>query len=88
MAHHAPVGGGQQPVPAGTSSKLLTARELQIFTLLGQCHSVSSIAGNLGLSVKTVEAHREHIKNKLGYHNAAEVIAAAVRWLDDISFSI
>jgi len=79
---------GRQAVPHDCPSKRLTARELQIFNLLGQCHSVSSIAGNLGLSVKTVEAHREHIKNKLGYHNAAEVIAAAVRWFDNVSFSI
>lgn len=79
---------GHQPAPPNSPSKRLTARELQIFTLLGQCHSVSSIAGKLGVSVKTVEAHREHIKNKLGHHNAAEVIAAAARWLDDTSFSI
>lgn len=66
----------------------LTPRELQVFSLTGEGLSVSLIAIRLGVSVKTVEAHREHIKNKLGYQNAAQLAAAAVRWLDDTSVAI
>lgn len=66
----------------------LTPRELQIFSLIGEGLSVSMIAKKLGLSVKTIEAHREHIKNKLGYPTAANLAAAAVRWLDDSSVAI
>ncbi len=61
---------------------LLTPRELEVFALLGGGHGVSRIAGSLGISVKTVEAHRENIKNKLGHQTAAQVQAAATRWID------
>lgn len=66
----------------------LTARELQVFSLIGEGLTVSGIAARLGVSVKTIEAHRENIKNKLGLQSAAHVSAAAVRWLDDTAPSI
>lgn len=66
----------------------LTTRELQVFALIGEGMAVSTIAAKLGLSVKTVEAHREHIKTKLGHRNASQLAAAAVRWLDDTSVTI
>ncbi len=71
-------GSDAQP-SAGTQ---LTSRELQIFALIGETRSVSLIASQLGLSVKTVETHRENIKNKLGHQSAGQLAAAAVRWLD------
>ena len=77
--------GTEKQPSAGTH---LTPRELQIFSLIGEGMAVSTIAAKLGLSVKTVEAHREHIKNKLGHQCASQVTAAAVRWLDDSSVSI
>lgn len=61
----------------------LSPRELEIFTHIGGCLSVSQIAARLGLSVKTVEAHREHIKNKLALQTSSQVVAAAVRWIDE-----
>lgn len=73
---------------ASSAGTHLTTRELQIFSLIGAGLSVSAIALKLGVSVKTVEAHRENIKNKLGYQNASELAAAAVRWLDDTSVTI
>lgn len=69
-------------------ARLLSPRELEIFTHLGRGERVSHIAATLNLSVKTVEAHRDHIKNKLNLHNAAQVTAAAVRWLDSATISI
>jgi DNA-binding NarL/FixJ family response regulator len=68
-----------------STTSRLTRREQEIFTHLGQGLSVSQIATRLGLSVKTIEAHREHIKAKLGLHNAAQVTIAASRWIHDFS---
>lgn len=59
----------------------LTKRELQIFSHIGEGLAVSDIALKLGISVKTVEAHRENMKNKLNCHSATEVVATAVRWM-------
>lgn len=67
---------------------LLSTRQLQIFSLIGEGMAVSTIAAKLGLSVRTVEAHREHIKNKLGHQSASQVTASAVRWLDGVPVSI
>lgn len=62
-------------------TRLLSHRELQIFSILGEGVSVGVIAKRLGISVKTVESHRENIKNKLNLHNASEVVIAASKWL-------
>jgi len=70
------------------SGPQLSHRELEIFSLLGTGMSVSEIAKRLGISVKTVETHRENIKNKLGCTSAAQVMVAAARWLDEASVSI
>jgi DNA-binding CsgD family transcriptional regulator len=44
---------------------VLTPRELEVLTLLGNGLSIKDIAENLGRSVKTVERHRESIGAKL-----------------------
>ncbi len=71
-----------------SAGSILTNRELQVFSLIGEGIAVSTIATKLNLSVKTVEAHREHIKTKLGHQNASQLAAAAVRWLDGTSVAI
>ena len=43
----------------------LSEREYQIFQLIAADQTCRAIAKTLGISVKTVEAHREHIKSKL-----------------------
>ena len=62
---------------------ILTKRELEVFSLFGEGNKVSQIADCLSLSVKTVEAHRENIKNKLGLDTAAQVVIAASKWIDE-----
>ena len=57
----------------------LTDREMEIFNLIGQGKSSREIAGELGLSIKTVEAHREHIKAKLGLRHSTDLIKQAVQ---------
>lgn len=76
------------PEMASSPGTRLSATELRVFTMFGECMTVSGIAEKLGVSVKTVESHREHIKNKLGLQTASMVTAAAVRWLEDASWSI
>jgi DNA-binding NarL/FixJ family response regulator len=58
----------------------LTDRELQVFDMIGQGMATREIAENLKLSVKTVESHREHIKNKLNLTNATELLKRALQW--------
>lgn len=57
----------------------LTDRELEIFRMIGSGLSVKEIATKLILSSKTVEAHREHIKAKLGFRSSAELVHFAIR---------
>ena len=57
----------------------LTDREMEIFRLIGTGLSVKEIAYRLGLSAKTVEAHREHLKQKLGLRSSAELLRFAIQ---------
>ena len=61
----------------------LTNRELEIFTLIGHGLGPREIASKFGLSVKTVEAHREHIKSKLNVKSANELIRHAMQYVMD-----
>jgi DNA-binding NarL/FixJ family response regulator len=57
----------------------LTDRELEIFRLIGEGHSTRQIA-ELHLSVKTIESHQSHIKEKLALRNARELVQHAIEW--------
>lgn len=59
----------------------LTDRELQVFTLVGRGRSSAEIGEALGISPRTVDAHKEHIKRRLGLAHAAELSTRAARWL-------
>jgi DNA-binding NarL/FixJ family response regulator len=58
----------------------LTDREFEVFELIGKGLQGRQIAETLHLSVKTVAAHREHIKKKLNFASATELLAYAIRW--------
>ncbi|HIG27330.1 MAG TPA: response regulator transcription factor [Verrucomicrobiales bacterium] len=60
----------------------LTNREIEVFQFLGQGLSTRQIAQQLHLSVKTVEVHRAHIKEKLGIESAPKLMRYAVCWLE------
>jgi DNA-binding NarL/FixJ family response regulator len=64
--------------PGGSPLDALSDRELEVFQLLGDGKPVREIARSLHISVKTVEAHREHIKQKLNLKSSAELIRYAV----------
>lgn len=59
----------------------LSNRELQVFEMLGRGMVTKQIAYRLGLSHKTIETYREHIKQKLGLSNACELTRHAVQWV-------
>jgi len=63
----------------------LTDRELEVLELIGKGCEVRDIAKQLGLSPKTVETHRTHIKEKLNLKNARGVARFAVQWLAEQS---
>ncbi len=60
----------------------LTDRELEIFQMIGKGFSSGQIAEQLNLSVKTIGAHRERIKQKLGLKTSSEMVRYAVLWLE------
>ena len=60
----------------------LTDREYEIFRLIGLGLGSSEIAAKLSRSVKTVEAHRANLKQKLGLRNANELNRFAANWAD------
>jgi DNA-binding NarL/FixJ family response regulator len=60
----------------------LSDRELEIFRLLGQGRTTSQIAGDLNISLKTVQAYCARAKEKFGVTSLNELLRAAIRWND------
>ena len=58
----------------------LSDRELEVFQALGNGSSTAQIATQLGLSVKTIETYREHLKRKLGLRSGQELLRYAIEW--------
>ncbi len=73
------------PRPAAVPHDLdsLSERELHVFTQLGFGRSTQEIAAAFGVSVKTIETHRENIKAKLGLPHANALVARAARWVQE-----
>lgn len=71
----------ERPVaPARPSSRpSLTPRERQILRFIAEGNTNRKIAATLGLSVKTVEAHRTRVMQKLDIHNIAGLTRYAIR---------
>jgi DNA-binding NarL/FixJ family response regulator len=57
----------------------LTAREREVLHLAAEGLSNPAIGKRLNISVRTAEAHRAHIMQKLGLRNRTELIAYALR---------
>ena len=60
---------------------LLSDRELEVLHHFGEGRTTLEIANLLHLSAKTIETHRLHIKEKLGFRTAAELVRFAVNWV-------
>ncbi len=65
---------------AGTDT--LTDREIEILDMIGNGIATKMIAERLGISPRTVEAHRAHIKEKLGITDGAALAKYAVQWVE------
>lgn len=65
----------------GSPVDRLSDRELEVLRLLGKGLGTRDIAHTLHLSVKTIETHRAHIKEKLGFKEAAEMVRFAIDWV-------
>ena len=59
--------------------RVLTAREREVLKLLAEGRTVRSAAVILGLSIKTVDAHKFNLMRKLGIHNKAELVMWAIQ---------
>jgi len=68
---------------APTLLDTLSDREFQIFRMIADDIGPTEIANKLHVSVKTIETHREHIKEKLGVKSGAELRRFAHEWLTE-----
>jgi DNA-binding NarL/FixJ family response regulator len=59
----------------------LSNRELKIFPFNDRGFSVSDLAHELNVSVKTIETHQMWMKEELGVHSAAELRQKAREWV-------
>jgi two-component system response regulator NreC len=59
--------------------RALTAREREVLKLLAEGKTVRAAATVLGLSSKTVDAHKFNLMRKLGIHNKAELVMWAIQ---------
>jgi DNA-binding NarL/FixJ family response regulator len=53
------------------NSTRLTSRELEVLQLVAEGQANKQVAGMLGISIKTVEKHRQHLMDKLDIHETA-----------------
>jgi DNA-binding NarL/FixJ family response regulator len=60
----------------------LSDRELEVFGLIGSGKSTSQIALQLNISPRTVDAHRCHIRAKLGLPDSPSLVREAVLWVE------
>lgn len=67
----------------GSPIERLSDREFEVFQMIGHGVGPSEIAEKLGLSVKTVETHRERIKEKLNLASGSELIRYAMQYVMD-----
>jgi DNA-binding NarL/FixJ family response regulator len=66
----------------GSPIEKLTDREFEVFQLIGLGRTTRAIAEELGLSSKTVDVHRGHIKEKLALPDATSLVHHAIRWVE------
>lgn len=73
--------GGRRPASQSPLDRL-SDRERQVLTLMGRGVGTREIAAQLDVSVKTIESHYAHLKEKLGVRTARELMRVAVTWVE------
>ena len=61
-----------------SANESLTRRELDVLIALTSGHANKEVARRLNISVRTVETHRQNLKNKLGIHTLAGLTKYAI----------
>jgi two-component system response regulator NreC len=69
----------QVSATASKTLELLTSRETEVLRLLAEGKRAKDIALELKIGVKTAEAHRQNLMNKLEMHTIAELTRFAIR---------
>jgi two-component system, NarL family, response regulator NreC len=67
---------GHRGQPRGAT---LTPREREVVKMIAEGNSVKEIAAQLGLSIKTIEAHKFNLMRKLDIHNKAQLVTYAIQ---------
>ncbi|HEV2331497.1 MAG TPA: response regulator transcription factor [Verrucomicrobiae bacterium] len=73
-----------RPQPAGRAGRpdkkaaRLTSREMEVLQLIAEGQANKQIASDLGIGIKTVEKHREHLMQKLNIHDTAGLTRYAI----------
>jgi DNA-binding NarL/FixJ family response regulator len=72
----------EAPEQTASENKLavLTPRELEVLTMVAEGHTNQEIANQLVLSIKTVQAHRANVMEKLGLHDITQLVRFALRY--------
>ena len=70
---------GEKPSSSLSPSELLTGRELEVLRLIASGYTNARIADVLHISIKTVQAHRSNLMQKLDIHDALELTKYALR---------
>jgi len=68
-------------IPAGNGSKpavKLTSREIEVLQLIAEGAANKQVAGELNISIKTVEKHRQNLMDKLRIHDTASLTRYAI----------
>ena len=59
--------------------QVLTPREMEVLRLVAEGYTNQDIADQLVLSIKTVQAHRANVMEKLGLHDITQLVRFAIR---------
>ena len=60
------------------NARRLTSRENEVLQLVAEGCANKQVAATLGISIKTVEKHRQHLMDKLGIHDTAGLTRHAI----------
>jgi len=69
----------REPARVPMRRNSLTIREREVMKLLAEGNTVKQTAAVLGVSLKTVEAHKFNLMRKLDIHNKAQLVTAAIQ---------
>lgn len=72
---------GHSPTESSPVDRL-SDRELEVVQLIGRGRTTREIAKVLNVSIKTIESHRAHLKEKLDLKNATELVQFCVQWVE------